>query len=145
MQLVRILYHLAISFWIGGAAIFTLLLTPIIFKSQGRDAAGQIVGILFPGYFRWGLVCGGCALLCNLFLKDRSLLVVGIICAMLALTLWQAQYLEPRIAELKKKIPSFETTPMDHPLRREFGKLHGISAGCNMAVLGCGVVLIILF
>lgn len=145
MQFVRIFYHLAISFWIGGAAIFTLLLTPIIFKAMGRDAAGQIVGILFPGYFRWGLVCGGCALFCRLLLKERSLLVVVIICAMLALTLFQAQYLEPRVAELKKRIPSFETTPKEDPLRREFGRLHGISAVCNLAVLGGGTVLIILF
>lgn len=145
MNFVNILYHLAISFWIGGAAIFTLLLTPIIFKTQTRDMAGQIVGVLFPGYFRWGLVCGGCVLLCWLFMKERSLLVAGIICAMLALTSFQAFYLEPRVAGLKQQIASFETTPKEHPLRREFGRLHGISAACNLAVLGGGIVLIILF
>lgn len=145
MPFLHILYHLGISLWTGGAALFTLLLTPIIFKTQSRDLAGQIVGVLFPGYFRWGLVCGGCALLANLLLKERNLLVTGILCAMLAITSFQAFYLEPRVAELKQQIPSFETTPKDDPLRREFGKLHGISAACNLAVIGGGIVLIVLF
>jgi hypothetical protein len=145
MNFVRIFYHLAISLWIGGAALFTLLLTPIIFKTQTRDLAGQIVGVLFPGYFRWGLVCGISALLCRVLLKERGLLVAGLICSMLALTAFQAWYLEPRVAGLKRQIVSFETTPKDHPLRREFGRLHGISAGCNLAVISGGIVLIALF
>ena len=144
MNILRIFYQLAVSFWVGGAAIFTLLLTPILFKTHSRDVAGKIVGVLFPGYFRWGLVCGACALLCRLFMKERSLPVIAIICAMIAVTSFQAFHLEPKIADLKLKIPSFETTSKDHPLRKEFGKLHGISAGCNLAVLGGGIALIIL-
>lgn len=31
------------------------------------------------------------------------------------------------------------------PLRKEFSRLHGISAVCNLAVFGGGVVLVILF
>jgi hypothetical protein len=145
MSFAQALYHIAISFWTGGATLFTLVLTPIIFKTQTRDLAGQIVGTLFPGYFRWGLACGVCALLARLFMKERGLLAVGIICAMLALTSFQAFYLEPRVARLKQQIPSFETTSKEHPLRKEFGRLHGVSAGCNLAVMGGGIVLIVLF
>jgi hypothetical protein len=36
------------------------------------------------------------------------------------------------------------TTPKDHPLRKEFAKLHGVSAVCNLAVIGGGVVLVVL-
>ncbi|MEK6201640.1 MAG: hypothetical protein N2A40_04365, partial [Desulfobulbaceae bacterium] len=43
-----------------------------------------------------------------------------------------------------KEIPSFETTPPDHPLRVQFRKLHGISAVANLAVIVAGVVLVIL-
>jgi hypothetical protein len=144
MTIFKVLYNLSLSLWVGGTAIFTLMLTPIIFKSYSRDIAGQIVGTLFPSYFRWGLACGACALICRLFLKDSRLLVPIIICSMLAVTSFQAFYLEPKITLVKKQIPSFETTPKTHPLRREFARLHGISAGCNIRVIGSGIVLIVL-
>jgi len=64
---------------------------------------------------------------------------------MLALCSFQAFYIEPKAAALKKEIVSFETTPKDHPLRREFSKLHGVSAVCNLVVIAGGVALVVLF
>jgi hypothetical protein len=146
MQILSIIYRLAITFWAGGFAIFTFVLTPIIFKVNDRDTAGRIVGTLFPGYFRWGLACGLLALACLLILRGRNFAVILVILLlMLSLTALQAFYIEPRVAALKKEIPSFMTTPKENPLRREFSRLHGISAVCNLSVLAGGVVLIILF
>jgi len=68
----------------------------------------------------------------------------GILMVMLALTAVQSYYVEPRAAAIKREIVSFETTPKDHPLRKEFSKLHGVSAVCNLIVLGGGVVLVLL-
>ena len=73
------------------------------------------------------------------FVVALTLLVV-----MLAATAFQAFFIEPKAAALKREIPSFESTPKDHPLRREFSKLHGISAVCNLVVFGGGVVLVML-
>jgi hypothetical protein len=145
MQYIEMLYRLAIALWAGGNAIFTLMLTPILFKTESRDIAGRIVGNLFPGYFRWGLACGLVALICRLLghgfgAKTPVLLLV----TMLAVTSFQAFYVEPKAAELKRQIGSFETTPKDHPLRKEFSKLHGVSAVCNLTVLVGGVVLVLL-
>jgi hypothetical protein len=53
MQVLSVIYRLAVTFWVGGVAIFTFVLTPIIFRVNDRDTAGRIVGTLFPGYFRW--------------------------------------------------------------------------------------------
>lgn len=146
MQVVTIIYRLAVSLWVGGAALFTFMLTPILFRSESRDSAGRIVGLLFPGYFRWGLACGVIALICRVILSGKGTLVAGIVLAvMLTLCSFQAFYIEPKAAALKKEIVSFETTPKDHPLRREFGKLHGVSAVCNLVVIAGGVVLVVLF
>lgn len=145
MQYIDMLYRLAVSLWAGGNAIFTLMLTPILFKTESRDVAGRIVGNLFPGYFRWGLACGVIALICRL--AGRGLeprLPVILLTAMLALTSFQAFYVEPRAAELKRQIGSFEATGKEHPLRREFSKLHGVSAVCNLTVLAGGVLLVVL-
>ena len=145
MQYIDMLYRLAISLWAGGNAIFTLMLTPILFKTESRDVAGRIVGNLFPGYFRWGIACGVIALVCRLAGRGFELkLPVIVLVAMLAVSSFQAFYVEPRAAELKRQIGSFETTSKDHPQRKEFSKLHGVSAICNLTVLAGGVLLVVL-
>jgi len=145
MQLLSIIYRLAVTFWVGGVAIFTFVLTPIIFKVNDRDVAGRIVGTLFPGYFRWGLACGAVALVTLLIMRGRNFVApLAILLVMLSLTAFQGFFIEPRAAALKKEIPSFVTTPKDHPLRKEFSRLHGISAACNLTVFAGGVVLVIL-
>jgi len=145
MNYIEMLYRLAISLWAGGNAIFTLLLTPILFKTEGRDIAARIVGNLFPAYFKWGLACGAIGLLCRLFGRPGISKVPAVILViMLVVTSFQALYVEPKAAELKRQIGSFETTPKDHPLRKEFARLHGVSAVCNLVVMAGGVVLVVL-
>ena len=63
---------------------------------------------------------------------------------MLSLSAFGAFYIEPKAAALKKEIPSFVTTPKDHPARKEFSRLHGISAVCNLTVFVGGVALVVL-
>jgi len=144
MQIAALLYRLSITFWTGGITLFTFILTPALFKSLSRDHAGQIVGILFPGYFRWGLACGVIALASRLAMRTGAPAPAILLAIMLALTSFQAFYIEPRAAALKRQIPSFETTPREHPLRREFSRLHAISASCNLAVVAGGVALVVM-
>ena len=146
MQGVTVIYRLAVSLWLGGAALFTFVLTPMLFRSESRDVAGRIVGLFFPGYFRWGLACGLVAIICRVILSGKgmvpSALIIG---AMLLLSSFQAFYIEPKAAALKREIVSFETTSKDDPLRREFARLHGVSAACNLSVIVGGVGLVLLF
>jgi hypothetical protein len=145
MQIISIISRLAVSFWVGGVAIFTFVLTPIIFRVNDRDTAGRIVGTLFPGYFKWGLACGAVALVSHLIVRGKHFVpILIILLIMLFLTSFQAFHIEPRAAAIKKEIPSFVTTPKDHPLRREFSRLHGISAVCNLTVFAGGVALMVL-
>ena len=145
MQIFQIVLRLAASFWVGGVALFTFVLTPTIFKANDRDTAGKIVGTLFPGYFKWGLACGAVALLSLFLVRGKNYIsILILLVAMLSMTAFQAFYIEPRAADLKKQIPSFVTTPKDHPLRKEFSTLHAISAVCNLMVFGGGVVIIVL-
>ena len=145
MQIISIISRLAVSFWVGGAAMFTFVLTPIIFKVNDRDTAGKIVGTLFPGYFKWGLACGVVALASILLIRGKNFVpILLILVIMLSLTSFQSFYIEPRAAAIKKEIPSFVTTPKEHPQRREFSRLHAISAVCNLTVIVGGVVLVVL-
>lgn len=145
MKYIDMLYQLTIALWVGGNAIFTLMLTPILFKTESRDTAARIVGNLFPGYFRWGLACGVIALVCRLVGRGVDLkLQMILLIIMLAVTSFQAFYLEPRVAELKRQIGSFESTSKEDPLRKEFSKLHAVSAVSNLTVLTGGVLLVVL-
>ncbi|MGD8847570.1 MAG: DUF4149 domain-containing protein [Desulfobacteraceae bacterium] len=146
MQIPIFLYRLAIACWIGGASLFTFVLTPTIFKSFNRDMAGGIVGVLFPGYFKWGLVCGVIAL-ATVFMSSTvkyKTIAAIIIAVMLAITSVQAFVIEPKAAALKDEIVSFETTSKDAPLRVQFRKLHGVSAVSNLVVICGGIALIFL-
>ena len=146
MQTVTIIYRLAVALWLGGAALFTFVLTPLLFRSESRDVAARIVGLFFPGYFRWGVVCGAIALICRIVRAGRVLEPSALILlVILTLVSFQAFYVEPQAAALKREIGSFETTSKDHPLRRQFSKLHGISAVCNLSVIVGGVALVALF
>ena len=145
MEYVTIVYRLTLAFWLGGVALFTFVLTPILFKTQPRDVAGKIVGVLFPGYFRWGLLCGGVALACQLIIQQSWPSPIQVILlVMLAATAVQTFFIQPKAAGLKKEIGSFEQPPKDHPLRREFSRLHGFSAVLNLLVFVGGVVLVVL-
>jgi len=145
VKFLSVAYRLAIAFWVGGAALFTFVLTPALFGSYNRDQAGAIVGVLFPGYFLWGLLCGAIALACLPVAKShRRQTSTILLVAMLIATSIQAFYIEPRAAALKKEIPSFVTTPVDDPLRQEFRKLHAVSAAANLGVIGGGVALLVL-
>jgi hypothetical protein len=145
MSFFAFLYRLSVAFWVGGVGLFTFVLTPILFKTQPRDLAGKIVGVLFPGYFYWGLACGAVALVSLLVQRGRHFVpALLLLVLMLAATSYQSFVIEPKAAALKGQIGSFETTSKEHPLRREFSRLHGISAACNLAVFAGGVVLIVL-
>lgn len=145
MPVLNAVYTLALGLWLGGAALFTFVLTPNLFAALSRDMAGMIVGLLFPGYFRWGLACGAVALLCKLAGRGRfSLLCIGILAVMLLLTATQAFVIEPRAAAIKERIASFDTTTKDDPARVQFRKLHGLSMAANLAVIAGGVVLLVL-
>jgi len=145
MQITAAIFRLALAFWVGGAALFTFVLTPTLFKTQPRDLAATIVGVLFPGYFWWGLATGTVALVCLLILRGRFFLPTLILLVlMLGLTCYQAFSIEPRAASLKQQIVSFETTSKDEPLRQQFAKLHAISMICNLVVLLSGIVVIVL-
>ncbi|NTW58118.1 MAG: DUF4149 domain-containing protein [Nitrospirae bacterium] len=143
------LYTLTLALWTGGMALFTFIVTPAIFRSYGRDQAGEIVGRLFPGYFLYLLVLSALALLLFFLLgteqASRSfraslfLLVVAVI-----INAYVLFSLHPKAVELKQQVVSFEKATPDSPARREFRKLHGISAVLNLALLADGIALLAL-
>jgi uncharacterized membrane protein len=140
-------YRLALALWVGGMAVFTFVMTPVLFKSYGRDAAGAIVGTMMPVYFRYSVVLVAAALAARLLAGQaapgaRRLLGSALLASALLVSATHAFVLLPRIEAVKKTVVSFESTPKDDPARREFSRLHGLSMALNLLLLAEGVVLV---
>jgi hypothetical protein len=143
------LYTLTLALWTGGIGLFTFFVTPAIFRSYSRDMAGEIVGNLFPGYFLFCLSVSAAALVLFFLLgtdqASRSfrvslfLLVVAVI-----INAYVLFALHPKAVQIKQQVVSFEKAAPDSPARREFRKLHGISAVLNLALLADGIALLAL-
>jgi len=147
-MLASAVYRLALSLWVGGMALFTFVVTPVVFRTQGRDAAGKIVGAIFPLYFRYGLVLTAVALLARIaageaFHGVRQWVGTFLILTAFLLSGYQAYGVAPRMERVKQSVASFEAAPPDDPARREFSRLHGISMVINLAILLEGVALIV--
>jgi len=141
------LYNVSLALWTGGMALFTFVVTPSIFRSFGRDQAGEIVGKLFPGYFTCLLALSALALVLFFLLGAQqaarpyrislALLVVGVI-----INAYVLLSLHPRTVEVKQQVASFERAAPDSPARKEFRKLHAVSAGLNLFLLLDGAALL---
>jgi len=144
----QFLYNLVLALWVGGISIFTFIVTPVIFRSFGRDIAGEVVGKLFPGYFLYTLVLSVLALF--FFLVSRpslgrsvhtwSMLLIALA---IIINIFVSFKLHPEIKRTKQEIPSFEAA-QDSPLRKRFRQLHGVSATLNLILLADGVTLLVI-
>lgn len=143
------LYNLVLGLWIGGMAMFTFIITPVIFKSYGRDMAGEVVGKLFPLYFPYNLVLSIIALLLLLvFRADRAglgyKLSLVLVAMAIVINVFVNFKLHPEARKVKQEIHSFEATPPESPLRKRFSRLHGVSMTLNLLLLADGVALLLI-
>lgn len=143
------IYTLILALWVGGISLFTFIVTPEIFRSYGRDAAGEIVGKLFPGYFVFTLILSALALLALPFCKSlfgqagyRWSLVLTVIAV--AINVFVYFKLHPEIRSVKQEVHSFQSLPEDSHARKTFRKLHAVSATLNLILLADGVTLLII-
>ena len=141
-------YTLVLALWVGGMALFTFVATPVIFKTYPRDLAGEIVGRLFPGYFLYNLVLAVAALILFFIIaRDQSKLPyrLSLLCVATAvlINLFIVFKLHPDTVRVKQQVTSFERESPDSPARKEFRKLHGISAVLNLVLIAEGITLLV--
>jgi hypothetical protein len=149
MKTGAISYSFLLALWTGGMFIFTFLVTPVIFKSYGRDTAGEIVGKLFPYYFPYNLVLSVLALIIFLLFigtrgKPQNKITIILLTAAVVINIFIAFKLYPDITSVKQQISTFETQTDASPARDQFRKMHGMSAILNILLLLDGTALLIL-
>ncbi len=141
MFLLRYLYILSLSIWLGGMAVAGLIVAPSLFGAleawnpvEGRVLAGQVFGNVLQ---RLHVVFYAAAAVMLVTLTVRRLLgprpvVYGIrasiIAAMLGMTLASGLGVSPRVEAMQKEIgTSVASLPESDPRRASFYRLHGLS------------------
>lgn len=142
-----VVYRIALALWLGGMVVFSLVMTPVIFRTQSRETAARVVGAMMPVYFRYAIVAIAAALVARLasgwgWSGLQPSFWTAILAAALAANLWQAFLLVPRMERIQSRIPSFEARDAHHPARREFGRLHAFSLTLNFLLMAAAAILI---
>ena len=139
---------LGLALWVGGGALYTFVLTPVIFAAYPRNTAGEIVGTLMPHYFTFQFAAAATVAIAMITLwrswsGRRRTLCMFLVLGALAVQSFVQWRLYPQILEVKSRVSSFESAP-DAPERRRFRSLHGVSMLLNLLILGDGTVLLAL-
>ena len=146
--ILRFVQILALGIWLGGIVFLSFAVAPHAFAMlASRHQAGAIVGMALARLHFMGLACGVAYLLAAVFrLRSLSALAAPAavaVLSMLALTMMSQFWVSARMADLRAQMAtehgSIDQTPQGHPLRAEFGRLHGISTALELAVLLLGL------
>ncbi|MDO8461812.1 MAG: DUF4149 domain-containing protein [Deltaproteobacteria bacterium] len=147
-MLFNFLHLLSLVLWIGTVLFFSGVLTPTLFKSLPRDEASKIVGLLFPLYFKVGLLAGSVALISLIVHSIRvhsfpiaRLLVLAI---MIGLTVHNVLVVYPRAHTLKEELATTTEETLKPMLQEEFAHAHRYSVTLNGLVLILGLLLLYL-
>jgi uncharacterized membrane protein len=156
MVVLRVASLVVLSLWIGGLAVLGLVAAPVIFATLeahdpagGRALAGLVFGAIFGRFQDWTWVLGAALIM---LLGARALLGprprrlgwrLWTIAGMLALSLFTAFVLAPRIDGIRRETSgSVSTLPDTDPRKQEFGRLHGLSSVIMLVTLAGGVGLL---
>ncbi len=128
----ELVYLIALAWWTGTALYFGGSATPSIFARFPRGQAGQIVEVMFPGYYRTAVGTALVLVAVGLWRvaagRPRAALALALIVVMLVFDLAGAFVLQPRIHALR--VQAAQAGP-EAPLPPEFGRLHGLSVGAS--------------
>lgn len=151
--LVKSVYSLSITFWIGSIFFFSFFAAPSIFKVLPRETAGDLVADIFPKYYFVSYICGILTLISLLICINKgyiqrnnlNLYAAILILIMLGFSVFSGTYLRGKVADVKHEIRSIEENSSEHKLlKKKFGKLHGISAVINIVIFIFGIALVVI-
>ncbi len=143
VSVLHFIHLLSVVVWIGSIIFFSFIAAPAIFKMLPRETAGDVVGKIFPQYYKIGSFCGVFAIASLLFLSEGSppdnwrLVALGL---MTLLTFFSAFRIGPKVRRLKADLRAAEEGTDREEKQQQFSRLHGFSMILNMIVLLVGLI-----
>jgi len=132
-----------LTLWVGGLWATGLVVVPVLFRNYERMVAGDIAGHLFAAMSWLGMLCGALLLVFSVVRAQQRVWRdwrVGVLVAMLALTVIGEFGLAARMRELKELMT---LPPVAPAVLSEFGRLHGIASLLFLVNSALGLVLVI--
>lgn len=136
-----IVLTLALGLWVGALVFVSFVVAPVVFGTMPSEAAGTVMGAIFPRYYAFTIVVGIVALLAALPLRSSARgagwrVIVGAMIVMLAATAYAGLVVSPRARAIR---PALHHEPVDPALRAEFDALHRRAVQLNGLVLLLGL------
>lgn len=152
-QVVKWLYLLLLTVWIGSIVFFSFAVAPTVFKTLKPEDAAALIRRIFSKYYLIGVLCAAGGIVClgwllwdRAFGKWPAILSLLLVAGMGGADFWLRQTVMPHMNELRDRRAMVEAsgeTP-DEKLEAEWKGLHRLSVQINGVVLLCGLVLIFL-
>lgn len=152
MVIISFLHLLSLVTWIGGMIFLVVIGAPSIFKVLPRDAAGDVLGDIFPKYWIMGYICGIASLVTIVIMSwtrtgteqfypwDR----ISLLTFMTVLTFYLGLVSAARARKLRLQIRANVDTSMTQTLQKKFRSIHRFSVILNVLVLLAGLAVIFL-
>lgn len=139
MAIIKYVHLLTLCVWVGGIVFFSFIGAPAIFKNLPREMAGAVVGAIFPKYWIMGYVCSLTLLATLIYIVkgnfDAFKVQIGILAVAVALAFVSGMVIGAKARDIKAQMNAEQNTEKREALHKDFGKMHGISALVNVAVL----------
>ena len=127
----------SLSLWVGAAVFFSAAVLPTLFLNLLPSEAGRIAALVFPIYFRAGLVVGVVATLAAARIaRDggrRWVAAAALLALMTVVQGWSAIVMHPEMARIRGVVGQEE----------RFQQLHKLSVRLNSIVLAGGLALLV--
>ena len=142
MVIFNFIYLLSLVVWIGSIVFFSFFVAPVVFKSLEREKAGELVGIIFPRYYKVGYACGTLILLSFLAAGTEGINLKWCAWGTMCLTsVLAGVVVNPKAKLLKEKIKSASEEEKSK-LEPKFKSLHSFSVKLNAVTLFSGLWLL---
>ena len=136
--IIRFVYLLALTVWIGEIVFFSFVAAPAIFRVLGAPRAGEVVAAIFPRYYALGIASGAIALATAVVLGGRATgdgpwrAVALALSLGLAATLWAGLRVYPETRRVRAEM---EIAGPASPAAERFRRLHRGAVALNTASL----------
>ena len=145
----RSLAAVAVALWLGIMGCFAFVVAPAAFGALDREAAGRLVGAIFPRYYLIGAVLGALALAALIAHRARGAgrtldwLPLALVLLMLAFTLYAWLVVLPAAHAAREAMRG--APPAQARIEAPgFARLHRLSTILNGAVMLAGAAFVAL-
>lgn len=141
LELLSFIHLLSIVVWLGMLLFFTFAAAPSIFKTLPKETAGEVVGSIFPKYWITGYIASILATASLIWISSIRMAWPGwrlpVLIVMTVVSFYSGLIVGKRARAIKARIK--EGSDDKEALRRDFRKVHAVSAILNIVVIILGL------